>query len=135
MSTLTNTAAKTTRTAATTAARPMFEAMESRQMMSVAAGVDTLTSADVREAMSLGTLDRKDRARDNRVSPNDPADYFSFTVKRDAKVQVKLANMTADADLKVFNRNGTVIGESRNAGSANESVTHDDCRHLLRPRQ
>lgn len=56
------------------------------------------------------------------VSTTDPSDYYQFNLTRAGSLNVELAGLGANADLKIFNSSGVAIGSSSQSGSNPEAV-------------
>jgi hypothetical protein len=52
----------------------------------------------------------------------DPKDYYRFELQQDSSINFVLEQMTANADLVLFNRQGQEIASSRTNGTVNESL-------------
>ena len=57
------------------------------------------------------------------VGPADTNDYYKFTTTGTTDFVLKMAGMTADADVYLLKQDGTEVTRSWNAGAANEAIT------------
>lgn len=60
------------------------------------------------------------------VGDGDQKDCYTFKVEQSINLNLVLNGLTANADLELFNGRGRVIASSKNAGSANESITYSN---------
>jgi hypothetical protein len=75
-------------------------------------------------AFDLGEFSRNvGRSQSDFVGNSDPNDYYRFTVSEAGNYRVRVNNLTADADLQLYNGSQVVLGSSSNAGTASDSVT------------
>jgi parallel beta-helix repeat protein len=63
------------------------------------------------------------KAVTDSVSTTNRNDYYRFTVTKQTSVQIKLYELTDDADLMILNSAGQQIGYSKHAGAAAEVLT------------
>ena len=73
-------------------------------------------------ARSLGNLTGSQTYRDF-VGSLDTNDYYSFTLGTNSNFSLSLAELSADADVQVFNSAGTVIGGSYNGSTSPEAIS------------
>lgn len=57
------------------------------------------------------------------VGPGDGNDYFKFNVTQKSQINLKLDQLTGDADLYLYDNNGKQIGNSRKTGTSAEQIT------------
>ncbi|MEB3830812.1 S8 family serine peptidase, partial [Phormidium sp. CCY1219] len=57
------------------------------------------------------------------VSQYDGDDYYRFTVNTRSRVNLSISGMSADADLRLLNANGSTIASSVNGGNNSDSVS------------
>ncbi|AFY34510.1 PPC domain-containing protein [Calothrix sp. PCC 7507] len=75
-------------------------------------------------AFDLGEFSRNiGRSQSDFVGSSDPNDYYRFTVSEAGNYRVRVNNLTADADLQLYNSSQVVIGSSSNGGTASDAVT------------
>ncbi len=80
-------------------------------------------------ALDIGNLDREFSFRDS-VSPGEPLDVFSFSLRGTGSLTIDLQNLSADADLYLvrdFNgdrlvNNNEIVAVSERAGNASEAI-------------
>lgn len=83
---------------------------------SVDLGGNTLNAA-----RNLGTLTGAQQLTD-RVGADDRSDYYQFALSSRQAFNATLSNLTADADLRLFDHQGILLQSSIKAGSQAESV-------------
>ncbi len=96
--------------------RPLrLETLEDRRLMD--AGGNTLATAT-----DLGPL-QGSRVVSDYVGPADRDDYFRFSVGGQAPVDVRLDQLSADADLTLLNASGGMIRSSAYGGNSPEAIS------------
>jgi hypothetical protein len=56
------------------------------------------------------------------VGLNDSNDYYRFSLSSRSSLSLELTGLQQDADIQMLDRGGTVVAESRQAGSANDTI-------------
>ncbi len=92
-----------------------LETLEDRRLMD--AGGNTLATAT-----DLGPL-QGSRVVSDYVGPADRDDYFRFNVSGQAPVDVRLDQLSADADLTLLNASGGMIRSSAYGGNSPEAIS------------
>ena len=73
-------------------------------------------------ARDLGVLGATPVVREGTVGPDDPRDFFRFTVPDWSELSITLTGMQADADIALLDENGEHLADSVLAGSAPEEI-------------
>ena len=73
------------------------------------------------QAFNIGTLNGR-RTFTDLVGSSDANDYYQFNLSASGSLSVVLDGLSADANLQLFNSNGTLIGSSAQVGNVAESI-------------
>src|SRR5690348_2700742 len=96
----------------------IFEALEHRQMMSVAEPNNTFAQAAVDSSNIYGEVQY---AASDSVSPGDTDDFFKFyNLYGSSHLYASLYGLSADADLYVYDQNYNVLASSKNTANFSE---------------
>jgi hypothetical protein len=57
------------------------------------------------------------------INTSTDKDFYSFVITNGGTVNITLNNLPADYDIALYNGSGTIIGQSRQAGTANETIS------------
>ncbi|MGK7922117.1 MAG: S8 family serine peptidase [Trichodesmium sp.] len=74
-----------------------------------------------RKAYDIGTL-TEDFNLEESVGKSDRRDFYKFTVEEETEVEIKLTDLTANADVYLLPQKGKAIDKSKNGGKQDETI-------------
>ena len=75
-----------------------------------------------RKAYEIGTLTENFEIEES-VGKRDSKDFYKLTVEEQTEVEIKLTDLTANADLYLLPEKGKVIDKSKNGGKQDEEIS------------
>jgi len=100
---------------------PLLQKTTSRASASTAAISDPGNTRNT--AYKIGSLDAVSKTFTDSVASTDQNDYYQFSISKSSRFKLTLTGLKADANVQLLSSTGTLLNQSTQVGTANESLS------------